>query len=576
VSVDFIRDGIPRKVEVALRRRPLELIRPEGDDPLSFLSTVHQVGNDRLPLEVDDHDAFLAQELPGVNLRQGTWEVVRTTSDEAVFRRVVDERNIEVIKTYRLAEVPTEEHDDRLYKAYHLVLDLEVRNLAEQPQRVAYQLDGPTGLPVEGWWYANKIGRSWSGVGLRDVVVSFNGGTPNLIGAPTIAEGDAPAPWQDEPLRFIGVDAQYFSAILSPKKKDPNAIWLASSQAIRVGPVDEDRLKLTDTSCRLVSQLTELPPGESLRHSYQVFAGPKRPALMAEYDLNGIIYYGWFGFIAVPMLHLLHFFHGFVFNYGIAIIMLTVVVRSLMFPLSRKQALNAQKMAELQPEIKKIQEKYKKDMEARTKAQQELFRKHNYNPLSGCLPMFIQLPIFIALYRSLMVDIELRQAPLLTSSIRWCSNLAAPDMLFDWSAFMPEFITSGVGMFGLGPYFNILPLLTVGLFIWQQKMFMPPPADEQAAMQQKMMQYMMIFFGILFFKVASGLCIYFIASSLWGLSERKWLPKPKAKPAGAADGPAKSDESPMARLRDAIGGGGDGQNGSGAKGKNKKKAKGKR
>ena len=85
-----------------------------------------------------------------------------------------------------------------------------------------------------------------------------------------------------------------------------------------------------------------------------------------------------------------------------------------MFPFSRKQALNAQKMQELQPEIKKIQEKHKKDMEARTKAQQELFRKHNYNPLSGCLVLFIQLPIFVGLYRSLMVDVELRDAPLIT------------------------------------------------------------------------------------------------------------------------------------------------------------------
>ena len=77
----------------------------------------------------------------------------------------------------------------------------------------------------------------------------------------------------------------------------------------------------------------------------------------------------------------------------------------------------------------------------------------------------------------------------------------------------------------LGPYLNVFPLLTIGLFIWQQKMFMPPPADEQAAMQQKIMQYMMIFMGVMFFKVASGLCLYFIASSLWGIAERKLLPR---------------------------------------------------
>ena len=98
------------------------------------------------------------------------------------------------------------------------------------------------------------------------------------------------------------------------------------------------------------------------------------------------------------------------------------LVRSAMFPISRKQALNAQKMQELQPEMKRLAEKFKNNVEARTKAQQELFKKHNYNPLAGCLPVFLQLPIFMGLYRSLSVDVELRQAPLISESIRWCSN----------------------------------------------------------------------------------------------------------------------------------------------------------
>jgi YidC/Oxa1 family membrane protein insertase len=139
--------------------------------------------------------------------------------------------------------------------------------------------------------------------------------------------------------------------------------------------------------------------------------------------------------------------------------------------------------------------------------------------------------VFLGLYRALMVSIELRDAPLITNSIRWCSNLAAPDMLYNWSWFMPPFVSTGMnGIFSLGPYFNLLPILTIVLFIGQQKIMMPPAVDEQAAMQQKIMQYMMIFMGLMFFKVASGLCIYFIASSLWGLAERKFLPKPPPPP----------------------------------------------
>jgi YidC/Oxa1 family membrane protein insertase len=230
-----------------------------------------------------------------------------------------------------------------------------------------------------------------------------------------------------------------------------------------------------------------------------------------------------------------------------------------MFPLSRKQAISAQKMQELQPEIKKIAEKYKNNLEARNKAQQELFKKHNYNPLGGCLLMFIQLPIFIGLYRSLMVDVELRQAPLIPG-LRWCSNLAGPDMLFRWDSWMPGFLADETGW--LGPYFNLLPVITIALFLWQQKMFMPPATDEQTAMQQKMIKYMMIFMGVMFFKVASGLCIYFIASSLWGIAERKLLPKTMAKkPAGPVEQPAMVRAAPAA-------------SGNGASGRARKKQRG--
>ena len=122
-------------------------------------------------------------------------------------------------------------------------------------------------------------------------------------------------------------------------------------------------------------------------------------------------------------------------------------------------------------------------------------------------------------------------------------------MLFDWSRFMPAWFNAGVGMFGLGPYFNLLPVLTIILFIWQQKMFMPPAADEQAAMQQKMMKYMMIFMGLMFFKVASGLCIYFIASSLWGLGERRFLPKAAPVAGGSAREDPGSRRRRQRRLR---------------------------
>jgi YidC/Oxa1 family membrane protein insertase len=176
--------------------------------------------------------------------------------------------------------------------------------------------------------------------------------------------------------------------------------------------------------------------------------------------------------------------------------------------------------------MRRLAEEYKNDMEKRAAAQRELFRKHNYNPMAGCLPMFFQLPIFIGLYRALSVDIQLRQAPLIPG-LRWCSNLAGPDMLLNWEGFVPPFLGSYTGF--LGPYLNILPLVSVAFMMLHQKMFTPPPTDEQQLVQQRMMKFMMVFFAMMFFRVPSGLCLYFITSSAWGLAERMLLPVSTSK-----------------------------------------------
>jgi YidC/Oxa1 family membrane protein insertase len=554
VELKIVRDGKTQTLKAKLTRHPLEVIRPayddplspKADDPLSLLLTMQQIdgeiipGDEKILKQHEDEDLsedkknklLLNGELKGVELRKGVWRKVEADREHATFTKTLPQFGLEIQKTYRLKKVPEDDLKDPNFKGYHLTLEIKIVNRGEKDREVAYRLDGPNGLPTEGYWYANKVSRNWGGAGLRDLVVSFDQGTLKMITCPTISDMKKYETWEGQSVTYMGVDAQYFSSVLIPRLEQPRDNWFALSQPLRMGAVDPLHKNYTNISFRLIGQPTKLKAGGSLAQEYELFAGPKKPELIAQYSLSDLLYYGWFGWVAEPMLWILHTFYSLVWNYGLAIILLTVLVRGCMFPLSYKQTLGAQKMAEIQPEMKRISEKYKKDVEARTKAMQELYRKHNYNPFSGCLVIFIQLPVFLGLYRSLMVDVELRDAPLISSVVRWCSNLAAPDMLFYWFDYIPTFAFNW-----LGPYFNILPILTIILFLWQQHKMMPPPTDEQQAMQQKMMKYMMIFMGVMFFKVASGLCIYFIASSLWGLGERQFLPKKKDSQAGIDNAP---------------------------------------
>jgi len=554
LTLTVLREDSPQQVTVKTVRRPLEVMRPE-------IENIH-MRNGTVPEGFVDPPSFLVSmsTLQGVALgkrevqrlnewfEEGTWSIADRTDTSVSFERPLPAENLKLVKRFTLEPVPEGSRDDRNYPGYNIRLDVAVENTGEAEQSVAYRLDGPTGLPLEGWWYTHKISQRWfSSAGLRDVVVRFFGAQETQIDCATIAEDKAAPMGQGAALAFVGVDAVYFSAVMIPLKKSLEENWLDSTEAIRVGPRPDARtpVRFTNVSCRMTRTPVLLAPGQRQEDSYIVFIGPKRPELLAQYQAAGdpnyslrdIIYYGmWpFGAVARGMLAILHFFYSIVGNFGIAIIMLTVLVRGCMFPISFKQTKNMARMQALKPELDKINEKYKTDMQKRSQAMQELYRKHQINPLGGCLPVFLQLPIFMGLYRSIMIDVELRQQPLFSESIRWVSDLAAPDMLYNWSWFMPEFVNNGEGFFGLGPYFNLLPLVTIALFLVSMKMSMPEPTNEQAAMQQKMMKYMTVFMGLLFYKVASGLCIYFIASSIWGLGERRLLNKSKGEGGGAQE-----------------------------------------
>lgn len=478
-------------------------------------------------------------------------------------------QQLDLVKRYRLYPV-TESND-----GYLLDLETVVVNRNAVDVSLSFRQEGPAGLTLEGWWYLIKISPDmFAGAGQRDVIYKTEASSEQLIattrkviakakkteadllakygataaqtpvGMPEILLSDGEAV-DARSLNYIGVDAAYFTAAILPHPQDEDALSSlrnAAAFSVTHSPerIDKAQLQATNTSFWFDTEERVIPQGGELSQRYQVFIGPKTHEALAAHGLDQAIEYGWFPWIAKPLSAILHFFHSLVGNYGLAIMMLTVLVRGSMFPLGRKAAINAQKMQELQPEMKRINELYKDDMEKRAKAMQEIYAKHNFKPLAGCLPMFIQLPIFIGLYRCLSVDLSLRQQPLIPiDGVNWASNLAGPDQLLNWSSWMPEII-AGRGTGWLGPYFNILPMVTVALFLLQQKMLMPKATDDQTRMTQNMMQVMTIFMGVMFFKVPSGLCIYFITSSIWSLVERQLVKRtmPQPKPGQPSPAPA--------------------------------------
>ncbi len=595
----------PIDYEVQLIRHPLLVIRPEPkrptDDnprhPYSYRMTLQQLGDHQLKLG--------EEELPGLpSLLNGNWQskpITTAQGDGVEFQFVLTPESapdfgltgpLRIIKRFVLGRVqkegaqPKEDPatvSDEPSPAYDLRYEVEILNEGTEPLKVAYQQDGPTGLPLEGWWYVYKTHPTkFSGAGVRDVVFRPADGKHQMFANSQIVKRIKANPQNpDTPmidagpftLQYAGVDGQYFtSALVADRVVDADGServpQFSDALARAVGPIDPIKTTRTDVSFRLKSTVETLEPGGGYRQPFRVFAGPKDSEVLAAYGLQECITYGWFPFVAKPLQFVLHTFYAVVRNYGVAIILLTVMVRGLMFPIGRQQALNAQKMQELAPEMKRIAELYKTDLEKRSAAQRELFRKHNYNPLAGCLPVFFQLPIFVGLYRALSVDINLRLAPLIPG-IQWCNNLAAPDQFLYWESFMPAMLASPTGW--LGPYLNILPLISVGLMIVHQRMFTPPATDEQQQMQQRVMSVMMLFFGFMFFRVPAGLCLYFITSSLWGLAERMLLPKPAKSKESTAAKSATTSSKVSPRRGNGGGRAGKSSGGSGPAGSRKRK-----
>jgi len=261
------------------------------------------------------------------------------------------------------------------------------------------------------------------------------------------------------------------------------------------GAADKLRVALSgdQLDSTFVSPPLTLQPAEYRQFDYLLFFGPKDQELLkaADHQLERAVYFGWFDMLAKPLLYVLVFFYGFLKNYGLAIILLTIIIKLLFWPLTHKSYASMKAMQKLQPEMQKLREKFKSDKERLNKELMELYKKHSVNPLGGCLPMLVQIPVFFALYKVLLDSIALRQAPFML----WLTDLSAKD-----------------------PYY-ITPLLMGASMFVQQKMT-PTTADP---MQAKIFMFMPVVFTFLFLNFPSGLVIYWLVNNLLTIAQQYYI-----------------------------------------------------
>ncbi len=259
---------------------------------------------------------------------------------------------------------------------------------------------------------------------------------------------------------------------------------------------------------------SEIQSGTQQSFEYLLFLGPKKMQVLKQIgnDLDKAVNFGWFDFIAKPAVWLMNFLYSFIPNYGVAIIIMTTMIKGVLWPLGSKSYKSMNAMKKLQPLMTEIREKYKGDKQKMNKEIMGLYKTYKINPVSGCLPMVAQIPVFFALYRMLYEAIELRHAPF----FGWIIDLSAPDRLFRFDFSVPL----------MQPPYGI-PVLTIvmGASMLLQQRMTPAAGDP---MQQKMMMLMPVVFTFIFINFSSGLVLYWLVNNILSIAQQYYIIKKKA------------------------------------------------
>ncbi len=388
---------------------------------------------------------------------------------------------LEVVKRYRF-------YGDE----YRVDLDLEIINRSDEAMK--------TGLRLK-WYGVIKPGSRYSFAGPSVLA----GGTVDRLSAKAIRKG-----------KSFGEDFEWIASenMNPPEKQPPEGNYFVSiiaprgvggvKAAVRDWQISEGDGVGFQSS--IILPEVEVAAGADERFSFLLYIGPKLPEFLKELDVEAekAINFGkYLGSIEKGLLYFLEFTHGLTGNYGVDIIILSVLLKIIFWPLSRKSYKSMQEMQKIQPEMKMLQQKYKDDRQRLNQEMMALYKRRKVNPVGGCLPMLVQFPFLIALYKALPLSFNLRHAPF----VLWLRDLSSADSFFIDVLPLPL-----LGNTPVGP----LPLLMGASMLLQQKMS-PTMGDPR---QAKMMMIMPIMFIFIFLGFPSGLVLYWFVQNLLSIGEQ--------------------------------------------------------
>ncbi|HTX21301.1 MAG TPA: membrane protein insertase YidC [Candidatus Aquilonibacter sp.] len=402
----------------------------------------------------------------------------------------------------------------RLVKEFHLssnyLVDASVQleNTTDKPLMLPEQewvVGTATPMDVDDSSFSYYGGAMWfDGKSVVNRGVSyFNTNTTTLFGiiprtpTPEYRAGDGNVVW-------AAAHNQFFALLAMPEKP---AQQVFARPVVLPPPAENPLARLVGIETALIYPAQTLTANQAVERKIVFFAGPKEYRVLArvgeEFQNRAdlAMQFGFFGFFAKALLVAMNWLHDVTtLGYGWVIVVLTVLLRAVFWPLTAASTRSMKRMQALAPEVKALKEKYKDDPQKFTQKQMELWKKNKVNPMSGCLPMVIQMPVFFGFYAMLRSAIELRGAHFL-----WVADLTKPDTLF----MIP----------GLDFPFNLLPLLMVAVMVWQAHLQPPSPGMDPA--QQKMMRYLPLMMLLFLYNYSSGMALYMTVSTLMSVVQNK-------------------------------------------------------